>query len=346
MKKLIVIVILLLGIMMPVHAAAIEAPQVPNDVQQLMPHQQDNFGQALWSIIKETFSMISPDLAHSTAVCVGVIAAVILVSIMKSFSGVSASVVQICESVVIACILFADTSTFVSLGDQTVKQLSEYGKSLLPVMTAAMAAQGGVAGSGAIYTATAIFDGVLCTLISELLLPFVYVMLVLSVSASAIGIQTFQKLRDLVKWFMSWCLKTVMYVFTGYIGITGVISGTADQSMLKATKLTISGMVPVVGGILSDASEAVLVGAGVVKNSAGIYGILAIVCMFLGPFLRIGIHYILLKLTTAVCGIFAEKTTTDLIGDFSSAMGLLLAMTGSICMLLMISTVCFMKGVS
>ena len=97
---------------------------------------------------------------------------------------------------------------------------------------------------------------------------------------------------------------------------------------------------------MSDASEAVLVGAAAVKNAAGIYGILAIACIFLGPFLKIGIHYLLLKLTAAVCGIFAQKQTTDLIVDFSSAMGFLLAMTGSVCLLLMISTVCFMKGVT
>ena len=34
-----------------------------------------------------------------------------------------------------------------------------------------------------------------------------------------------------------------------------------------------------------------------------------------------------------------------LIGDFSTAMGLLLAMTGSECLLLLISPVCFLKGV-
>ena len=81
------------------------------------------------------------------------------------------------------------------------------------------------------------------------------------------------------------------------------------------------------------------------KNAAGLYGIFALLAIFLNPFLKIGIHYILLKATAAICGVYGAKSAIDLIDDFSATMGLLLAMTGSVCLLLLISTVCFMKGV-
>jgi hypothetical protein len=53
----------------------------------------------------------------------------------------------------------------------------------------------------------------------------------------------------------------------------------------------------------------------------------------------------MLKATSAVCGIFGSRILSDLIQDFSTAMGIMLAMTGSACLMLLISTVCFMKGV-
>ena len=102
---------------------------------------------------------------------------------------------------------------------------------------------------------------------------------------------------------------------------------------------------PVVGGILSDASEAILVSVSLAKNAAGMYGIFAVLAVFLKPFLQIGTHYLLLKATSGICGIFGTKHICALIGDFSAAMGLLLAMTGTNCILLLISTICFMKGV-
>ena len=128
------------------------------------------------------------------------------------------------------------------------------------------------------------------------------------------------------------------------MGVTGAISGSVDSAALMATKLTISGAVPVVGGILADASESILVSAGILKNAAGLYGFFAIVAICLGPFLKIGLQYWLLKLTTSICGIFAHKKAVSLLGEMSSTMGLVLAMTGSICLLLLISVVCFIRS--
>ena len=104
-------------------------------------------------------------------------------------------------------------------------------------------------------------------------------------------------------------------------------------------------MVPVIGGMLSDASEAILVSAGIVKGAVGLYGLLAVLAIWIQPFLQIGAQYLLLKLTAAICGVFGTKQASDLIQDFSTAMGFLLAMTGTMCLLLLISTVCFVKGV-
>jgi len=100
----------------------------------------------------------------------------------------------------------------------------------------------------------------------------------------------------------------------------------------------------VVGGILSDASEAVIVGTGVVKNTVGVSGMLAIIAICISPFLKIGVQYLLLKLTAAFCDMFGVKRVSSVIQAFSTAMGILLGMTGAVCILLLISTVCFMKG--
>ena len=137
----------------------------------------------------------------------------------------------------------------------------------------------------------------------------------------------------------------ILYVFTGYIAISGVVSGTTDAATLKATKLTISSVVPVVGGILSDASEAVLVSATAVKNAAGLYGLFAVLAIWIGPFLQIAAHYLLLKATGALCSTFSDMSSTELVQDFTTSLGLLLAMTGTNCLMLMISLVCYLRGV-
>ena len=173
-----------------------------------------------------------------------------------------------------------------------------------------------------------------------------YIYLCLSVASCATGEEILKKLVDFVRWGMTWCLKIVLYVFTGYMGITGVVSGTADAAALKATKLTISGMVPVVGGILSDASEAVLVSAGLVKSAVGVYGVIVIIALWLRPFIEIGMQYLMLKMTAGICGVFSVKSAEKMVSSFSGAMGMLLAMTGAVSLLLMVSVVCLMRGVA
>ena len=101
-----------------------------------------------------------------------------------------------------------------------------------------------------------------------------------------------------------------------------------------------------VGGILSDASETVLIGAGLVKNAAGIYGVLALAAIVIVPFITIGAQYLLLQITTLCCSAISSKTLTEVLNDLSGAMGLVLGMTGAVCLIQMISVVCFVKGMS
>ncbi len=336
---------LVLSLAVPVSAVEFTAPEVPDSGAEQMPGNTQSFGEGLMELITNALMTVRLDLREAFRVSLSVMAAVMMVSLLRSFSGPVTTVAEIAGTVAVAAVLLFSANAMVALGTETVQELSGYGKLLCPVLTAAYAAQGGVTASAALYGGTVAFDMLLSSIIADLLVPMIYIYLALSVANSALGEDVLKKMRDLVKTFMSWCLKIVLTVFTTYMSITGVVSGTTDAAALKATKVTISSFVPVVGGILSDASEAVLVSAGVAKNAAGIYGILAVLAVFLTPFLQIAIHYLILKGTAAVCGIFGSKGMSGLIEDFSSAMGLLLAMTGSACLLILISTVCFMKGV-
>lgn len=344
MRKLLIFVVLAIILAVPVSAQELTAPTVPESAVEFMPSSQESFGQGLLEVLRDALMHFCPDLKEASGVCLGVTAAVMITSILRTFPGAPQKAAELACGVLVAAQLLSSAHSMIALGAETVNEISEYGKLLLPVMTAATAAQGAVTTSTALYTGTVLFDSILSSLVSKLLTPMIYLFLALAAAGCAIGEESLKKIQDAVKWLMTWVLKIVLYIFTGYISITGVVSGTTDAAALKAAKLTISGVVPVVGGIMADASEAVLVSAGTVKNTVGIYGLFAILAIWLGPFLKIGAHYLLLKATGAVCGVFGSKETTGLIQDFSTAMGMLLAMTGALCLMLMISMVCFMKG--
>ena len=344
MKLFLLTLVLTLWLTVPVRGVEYTAPEVPDSGQSLMP-ESNTFADGLGEMLHKAITMVSPYFHSAVGLGSGCIGCVLLVSLSQTLWDGGRKATQWVGVTAIAAMLLNQAGSMIRLGSETVMEISQYGKLLLPVMTAALAAQGGVGTSGALYLGTSLFGSVLSSLFSHILVPAVYVYLALSVTTAAIDDGTLKNIRDTIRSAYSWCLKTLLTVFTTYMTITGVVSGTTDAAALKATKVTISAMVPMVGSILSDASEAVLVSAGLAKNAAGIYGIFSILAVFLLPFLRIGVQYLVLEVSAVICSVFDCKQITGLISDFSSAMGMLLAMTGSACLLQLISTVCFLKGV-
>ena len=340
MRRICLVFAILVTLILPVRALDLTAPTVPG----VKYAENQSFSEAVLEILGDAVAHFQPDLREAAGICMTVLATVAVLSVLSNLPGKKIGI-QLAGTVLVATVLLEPAHALFALGEDTVLELGEYEKLLLPVLTAALAAQGGVGTSAALYAGTAAFNALLSGLISRVLVPMLYVYLTLAVGYAAVGEEMLKKLRDSVRSAAVWGLKTVLYVYTGYISITGVVSGTTDASLLKAAKLTISGAVPVVGGILSDASEAVLVSAAAVKNTAGIYGLLAVLSLWIGPFLRIGAHYLMVKAVGAVSGVFGVDGVSAAIDAFGSAMGLLLAMTGAVCLMLIIGTVCFLRGV-
>lgn len=345
MKKLLYIPILLFLFMTPVHASQFAAPSVPRSAEKWMPQSKD-FGEGLVQILNKALKSVNPDLRSAMLAASSVLATAVMVGCISTLSIPAADAGELAGIAAISALLVTGTNAMIHLGSATIQEMTDYGKLLLPVLTAALAAQGGITASAALYAGSAAVNALIGACISKGMLPMVYCFMALSVGTAASADGILKNMRDLLKTFITWSLKTLLTVFTAYMSISGVVSGTTDAAALKATKVAISSVVPVVGGILSDASEAVLVSAALAKNAAGIYGIFAMLALFMAPFFRIGIHYLVLKATGSVCSIFAPKRIADLIMDFAASMGLLLAMTGAVCLLQLISTVCFMKGVT
>ncbi len=346
MRKLYIFVILLALVIIPVSAEELTPPPAPDEAQLYMPQEPQSFSGGLIHIIKVALGNLQPEIAQAASLCAGVVGAALICIIAQQFTEQAKHTADIVAAILIAVLLLSPTNALIGLGRRTVQELSEYGKLLVPVLTAGLAAQGAVGTSTALYAATTAFSAILNSVIFNLIIPVVYVFLCLSIAGSVMEEDALKRLKDFSKDTVIWGLKTVLYVYTAYMTITGVISGSADATAIKATKMAISTAVPFVGGVLSEASETILVSAGVMKSAVGVYGLLVVVSLLIGPFLKIGIQYLLLKLTSVVAGVFASKQASDLLADFTSAMGMVLSMIGVQSLLIVISTVCFMRGVS
>ncbi len=176
-------------------------------------------------------------------------------------------------------------------------------------------------------------------LIHGLLVPLLYGYIAASAAQAAVGENRLKRLADLLKWTVTTVLTVVTMAFVGYLTASGVVAGTADAATVKAAKFAISGAIPVVGGILSDAAETVLASAGILKGTVGVFGMVTILGICLIPLLQLAVHYLAYKLTAALASALGDGPVCGLVDRLGGAFGLVLGMTGACCLLLLIALV-------
>ena len=255
------------------------------------------------------------------------------------------SVVTLVGAVAVTAVALADVHALVGMGKEAIGRMETLSKVLLPTMTVACAAAGSPAKAAARQAATMLFADGLLTVIHRLLLPLVYAYVAASAVNAALGSDAVKRMAEFIKWAVTTVLTTLLLAFVGYLSLSGVIAGNTDAMALKTAKFALSGMVPVVGGILSDAAETVLAGAGILKNTVGVAGTLALLSICLLPFLRLGVHYLVYKITAMLGAVMAESKLTKLVSAISGAFGLVMGMTGSCALLLLISIISAVSAV-
>ena len=130
-----------------------------------------------------------------------------------------------------------------------------------------------------------VFDLVI-RLVNALLVPAACAYLAITAVDAAAGNGMLRGIADGIKSLTSGVLKLILTLFTAYLAIAGGVSGNVDRMTLKTAKLAVSGAVPVVGGVISDATETMLSGAALLRGSIGIFGMLCVAAICFVPFVR------------------------------------------------------------
>lgn len=237
----------------------------------------------------------------------------------------------------IAVLSLGSMKSLLGLGTQTIEELDVFSKALLPTLAAAVAASGGIVSAGVKQVATAFFAELLITLIRNVFMPLVYVCAAAAAAEAMLPGHGLGRIGKGVSKAVTWVLTGALILFTGYLAVSGALSGSSDALTAQLTKNAISTAVPVVGGIISDAAGSVLAGALVLKNAVGAFGMLAVIAICLLPFLRLAVQYLLYKLTAFLAATVGSAPLVGLIDALGSAFGLVLGMAGCCSLLLLIS---------
>lgn len=327
--------------------------EIPEEIQNAVPDsaadiiQQDTSDFSAWNIglsklWERTCKLLAGTVQDSLGGVVLIMSAVLLCAVAEDCYAATGSKrtlnpVPFVGTLVILLAAGSNMKNLMGLGSETLEELNVFSKALLPTLSAATAASGGIVSAGMRQIATVICSDVLMSLIRGLLLPMVWTFVAVAAAGAILPVGHLDSVAQGLRKCITWMLSGSLFLFTGYLTLSGAFASSADQLTLRLTRSAIGAAIPVVGGIISDAADSVLAGAGVLKQSIGIFGTLVILSACIVPFIKLGVQYLLLKLAAFLTASVAPKPLAKLVETLGSAFGLVLAMTGAGVLLLLIS---------
>lgn len=250
-------------------------------------------------------------------------------SLGEAAGGLTRQSTRLAGAAGVALVALGDVRTLIGLGGETIRQLSDFTTLLMPTMTTVAMAGGAAASAPVQQGITLLCSNLLIKLIYNVLLPLTWAYAAGSIANAALDGGRLKPLCNLLQWIVKTTLTVLLILYSGYITLAGTAAHAADTAAMKAAHVAISGMIPVVGGILSDATDAVLSGASILRNSIGLFGVAGVLGFCLVPLIRLSIQFLLYRFVTALSAMVTDHPAVKLIGDLSGVFVLVMAMTGA-----------------
>jgi stage III sporulation protein AE len=317
----------------------------PNDVLRLLDgvtvHSAgENWESGFFKLLGHAAELFPGSLGEGLRISLAVAAVAALCAVAGSLAeGQALRYVQLAGVLAVAALTITGFTGVMASGREAIAQMNTYSKALLPALAAASAATGAPASALFRHAGTVMAADLLLTLYDRLLIPLLYSYAALVTFNAALPHDMVKRLAGLVKWAVAGILTISLLLFTAYLTVGSAIAGSADAVSIKAARTALGGMVPVVGGIIADASETLLLGAAVIKNAVGIFGLLVVLGIALQPCLSLAVRAVCLKLGAALSGTLGGEGLAGYIDSLTGLFSMMLGLVSASAFLLIISVV-------
>ncbi len=250
--------------------------------------------------------------AAKSATAVFIIA--VLYSIVSGFEeGAEKTAFLIC-SVVVAGICCTAFSEIAKMAEGAVKNSNVFMSAAVPSFGVLLASGGNVSSAG--LCVPILVSGTIASYIMTYIgIPALFVSFALSVVGGISKRFPLKNLAAILRKSAMWLVCGSQTIFCTIIGAGGFASGTLDAAVQKGVKFAASSGIPVLGGILSDAAEAVAKSSAIIKNTAGAAGILLILAIILYPIIKMAAAVFIYNLTAALCNVVSGSKIGSALGE-------------------------------
>lgn len=219
-----------------------------------------------------------------------------------------------------------------------IKQMSSFIQVFTPALTGVMVI-GGQSTAGLGYQSVMLAASeILSSFLSGIIMPLLFIYLAFTIAGRATAWFNLESVTASVKSTVTWCLTLTMSLFVSLITIKGLIGAGADSLALRTGKFFVGSFVPAVGGALSEAAATVQKSVVLIKNTTGIFGIIAAAMYFIPPLIKVLLYKFTCDISSMIGDVLGAKQIAGLIRDISTVLGLVSAVILSYGALVILST--------
>lgn len=212
-------------------------------------------------------------------------------------------------------------------GREAVDGMVSFVQALLPVLLTLLAAAGGLTTAAILHPGILTTLAVIGTLIKNVVLPLITFGIILSlIDRLSEGFEV-SRLSALFRNLGLGLLGISSTIFLGVLTVQGVAGAASAGIALRTAKYATGAFVPVVGGMLTDAFEAVVGTALLLKSAVGIAGIILIFFAVAFPAVKICALSLLFKLASALIQPLEGRVAASLDGVGNGLLGIFAVVT-------------------
>ena len=231
--------------------------------------------------------------------------------------------------------LFVLTKDLYFTALDSMKIIGTLADTMTPVLTALLALTGGTRSAALLTPMGAFASGLMSDVLIKGGASSVTVLLALSMSEAFGGLKL-TRLRGFISSVFRWLTGACLGVFLAFMTTGGLIAGAYDGTFVKGAKYLTGSLIPIVGSEIAGRMDSLVSGAQLVRNAAGVTGLIALASVGLVPILKVLVCAWGLKLISAMAECVCEEETVKLLEGLAGIFMCLIALMACACAMIVI----------
>ncbi len=228
----------------------------------------------------------------------------------------------VCYSIIVILILQSLMSAL-EIGKTGIEQMTGFMRVLYPILLAMLTAVGNVTTSSVLQPAVGVLVGIVGTLLKDIMIPLITLSAIVHLISYISDRVQIKKLGKLLNQISVWILSFVFTIFVGVLTIQGAMTSSFDGLSVRTAKFALDQFVPVVGKMLSQSMDTIIGCSLLLKNAAGVAGLIIIGMLCLAPGMKILALMLLYKLSGALLEPITDQRIVDCLDGIGSVLNVL-----------------------